>query len=85
MQRLTGPLSFHLPFLPVRYDRGRCCSVHSVYQLSEEAAAEDDEGEDNVPSYREWELPSAAFDTVCRRPSHISLRLTNVWCHDFLK
>jgi hypothetical protein len=41
------------------------CLVHSVYQLSEEAAAEDDEGEDNVPSYREWELPSAAFHTVC--------------------
>lgn len=35
-----------------------------MFQMSEEAAAEDEEGEDNVPSYREWELPSAAFDTV---------------------
>jgi hypothetical protein len=31
-------------------------SVH-VYQLSEEGAADDDEGEDGVPSYREWILP----------------------------
>lgn len=30
--------------------------VH-VYQLSEEGAADDDEGEDGVPSYREWILP----------------------------
>jgi hypothetical protein len=31
-------------------------AVHA-YQLSEEGAADDDEGEDGVPSYREWILP----------------------------
>ena len=43
------------------------CLVRSVYQVSEEEPAEDEEGEDNVPSYREWELPSASFHTVRSR------------------
>lgn len=32
-------------------------AVH-VYQPSDEGAADDDEGEDGVPSYREWILPA---------------------------
>ena len=36
-----------------------------VYTLCKDGAADDDgEGEDAVPSFREWELPSAAFDQV---------------------
>ena len=46
----------------------------SVYQMSEEAAAEDEDGEDNVPSYREWELPSATLDTV-----RAWLHINEVW------
>jgi hypothetical protein len=33
----------------------------SARQLSEELAAEDDEGEDSVPSYRDWLLPCREF------------------------
>eukprot|EP00877_Chromochloris_zofingiensis_P015126 jgi/Chrzof1/9868/Cz04g19020.t1 len=35
-------------------------SIH-VYQLSDEGAADDDEGEEGVPSYREWMLPCRDF------------------------
>ncbi|WIA29005.1 hypothetical protein OEZ86_011522 [Tetradesmus obliquus] len=35
--------------------------VH-VYQLNEEGGEEDDEGEDGVVSYREWQLPAADFE-----------------------
>eukprot|EP00873_Tetraselmis_striata_P007007 jgi/Tetstr1/427271/TSEL_001724.t1 len=33
----------------------------NIYQLSEELAAEDDEGEDSVPSFRDWLLPCREF------------------------
>ena len=34
-----------------------------VYQLNEdEGPADDEEGEDGVPSYSEWLLPAAAFE-----------------------
>ena len=29
-----------------------------VYMLDTEGAVDDDEGEDNTPSYREWVLPA---------------------------
>lgn len=32
-----------------------------VYQLDAEGPADDDEGEDGTPSYREWVLPAAEF------------------------
>lgn len=32
-----------------------------VFQLDSEGPADDDEGEDNTPSYREWVLPAAEF------------------------
>lgn len=32
-----------------------------VYQLDAEGPADDDEGEDSTPSYREWVLPAAEF------------------------
>ncbi len=37
-----------------------------MYTLCEDGAAEDegDGGDDAVPSFREWELPSAAFHQV---------------------
>lgn len=35
--------------------------VH-VYQLNEEGGEDDDEGEDGVVSYREWQLPAADFE-----------------------
>jgi hypothetical protein len=34
-----------------------CCS-----QLNEDGGEEDDEGEDGVVSYREWQLPAADFE-----------------------
>ena len=40
-------------------------SARRVYALCEDGAAEDEgEGDDAVPSFREWELPSAAFHQV---------------------
>ena len=42
-----------------------------VFQLDTEPPADDDEGEDNTPAYREWTLPAAEFhgswDTLVRR------------------
>lgn len=32
-----------------------------VFQLDTEGAADDDEGEEGTPSYREWILPAAEF------------------------
>lgn len=39
--------------------------VH-VYQLDTEGPAEDDDSEDNTPSYREWVLPSQVCSAYAR-------------------
>jgi len=58
-----------------------------VYTLCEDGAAEDEGegGDDAVPSFREWELPSAAFHRVRgrRQHRHIALHAT-LYSHDDL-
>lgn len=51
--RVCGPLLFW-QFTP---------TIH-IYQLDEDGAADDDEGEDGVPTYKEWQLPAREFDNL---------------------
>jgi hypothetical protein len=41
--------------------------IHAAAQLNDEGPADDDEGEDGVPSYREWALPAREFEGLWDR------------------